>query len=125
MRKPEGEEHHVIVRVGLPIEEICYHIVDVGASHPFPVEREDLRRTIHNGEIVGGASEPLGPPTSTSGQFQDRTRGSEGGESGVYDRHLTLPFEQRFLAPVEPAPSLPPFVVLRRPGLIVRPLLCE
>jgi hypothetical protein len=53
VREPEGEEHHVIVGVGLPIEEIRHDIVHIGASHPFLVERENLRRTVHNGETVG------------------------------------------------------------------------
>ena len=43
MREPEGEEHNVIVGVGVPIEEICHDIVHVGVSHPCLVEREDLR----------------------------------------------------------------------------------
>ena len=98
----------------LAIEEIHLDIVHVGASHPFLVERKDLRRTVQNGETLGCTSEPFGPPTSTSCQFQDRARGSEGGESVIHDRYLAPPFEQLFLTPVEPAMSLPPFVVLRR-----------
>src|ERR1700689_3515283 len=68
---------------------------------PFLVERESLRRTVHNGETIRCASETLGPPTSSSSQFQDRPRGSKGGESVVHHGYLALPFEQLFLAPVE------------------------
>jgi hypothetical protein len=37
----------------LPIVEILYDIVDISASHPFLVESENLRRTVHDGESVG------------------------------------------------------------------------
>ena len=109
----------------MPLEEIRHHIVDVGASHSLLVERKDLRRTVHNGEAISCASDALGPPTSSSSQFQDRSRCSKGDESVVEYSHLAFPFEQFLLAPVEPPLSLPPFVVLRRPGLVVRPLLCD
>jgi hypothetical protein len=38
---------------------------------------------------------------------------------------LALPFEQLFLAPFKPTPSLPPFVILGRSRPIVRTLLGE
>ena len=79
VRKPEGEEHCVIVGVCLPIEEILYDIVDIGASHPFLVECQNFRRTVHNGETVGCPCETLSPPTSSPRQFQDRALSAKRG----------------------------------------------
>jgi hypothetical protein len=123
--KPEGEEHSVIFGVCLPIEEILYDIVDIGAPYPFLVECENLRRTVHDGETVGCPCETLSPPTSSPRQFQDRALSAKGGEGVVHDRYLALPFAQLFLAPVIPTPSLPPFVILGRSRPIVRTLLGE
>ena len=125
VREPEGEEHRVIVGIALPVEEISDDVVHVGASDTFLVEHEDLRRTVHNGETISCLSETLGPPPSSSSQFQDRARCSKGGESVVHDGYLALPFELFLLTPVVPALSLPPLVVLRRPGPVIRPLLRE
>ena len=79
VRKPEGEEHNVIFGVCSPIEEILYDIVDIGTCHPFLVEGENLRRTVHNGETVGCPCETLSPPTSSPRQFQDRALSAKGG----------------------------------------------
>jgi hypothetical protein len=125
VREPEGEEHGVIGGVRSPIEEIRSHIGDVGASHPFPVECEHLGCAVHDGETVGCPCQTIGPPPCSPRQFQDRAVRTKGSEGVVHDRYLALPFEQRFLAPVEATPSLPPFVVFGRPCPVVRTLLGE
>ena len=125
VRKPEGEEHNIIFGVCLPDEEVLCDIVDIGAPHPFLVERENLGRTVNNGETVSCPCETLSPPTSSSSQFQHRALGAKRRESVVYDGHLALPLEQLFAAPVIPTTSLPPFVILGRSRPVVRTLLGE
>ena len=126
--RAEGGEDHVIVGVGLPIEEDPPRHSSRRSVPPGP---GCSARTWANSSTTvrlsaararrPGSTDAVPPASSKTEPVAPKQV-----RALVHDRYLALPFEQLFLASGRNRPlSLPRFVVLRRPGPIVRPLLSE
>jgi hypothetical protein len=122
VRKPEGEEHRVTFGIWLPIEEIIYDVVDIGASTRAWLRASasgELSTTGRRSAVRARRSvhQPVPPASSNTEPLAPK-------EAGRRPRPLLgAAIRQLFLAPVMTAPSLPPFVILGRSRPIVRALL--
>src|SRR5947207_11722755 len=125
MGEPEQEEDHVVRSLGLPVEDVGDHVVDVAAPDTLSVDLEGLRRGIDDGQVISGAGQGLSPPPRSPRQFEHVASRVERVQRGDDDGDLAAPLQVLGFAMVVAASAVPPVVVLRCSCPVKRSLLLE